>query len=81
MLRASACHGLPDLFPRSQPVDMVHLVQVDVIGLQSTQAVFAGLSDVVGGQTGRWDPDPWADRPWWPAQSGRVGRFSQTSAR
>ena len=30
---------------------MVHLVQVDVIGLQSSQAVFAGLSDVAGGQT------------------------------
>jgi hypothetical protein len=40
-------HRLPDLLPRRASVDVVHLVQVDVVGPQSTQAVLAGLADVV----------------------------------
>ena len=43
-------HRLPDLLPRRGAVDVVHLVQVDVIGLQPPQARLAGASDVVGGQ-------------------------------
>jgi hypothetical protein len=43
-------HRLPDLFPRRRPVDVVHLVEVDVVGLQPAQAVLAGLADVVGGE-------------------------------
>jgi hypothetical protein len=42
--------GLPDLFPRSGPVDVVELVQVDVVGAQPAQAVLAGLADVQRGQ-------------------------------
>jgi hypothetical protein len=36
-------HRLPDLLPRSVPIDVVHLVQVDVIGLKAAQAVVACL--------------------------------------
>ena len=43
-------HRLPDLLPRRGPVDVVHLVQVDVIGLQPPQARFRRAADVVGGQ-------------------------------
>jgi hypothetical protein len=49
-------HGLPDLLPRRRPVDVVHLVEVDVVGLQPAQAVLAGLVDVVGRQV----PVVWA---------------------
>ena len=40
-------HRLPDLLPWRASVDVVHLVQVDVVGPQSTQAVLASLADVV----------------------------------
>ena len=40
-------HRLPDLLPRRASVDVVHLVQVDVVGPQSTKTVLAGLADVV----------------------------------
>jgi hypothetical protein len=40
-------HRLPDLLPRRASVDVVHLVQVDVVGLQSTQTVLARRADVV----------------------------------
>jgi hypothetical protein len=30
-------HRLPDLVPRRRPVDVVHLVEVDVVGLESTE--------------------------------------------
>ena len=43
-------HRLPDLLPRRRPVDVVHLIQVDVIGLQPPQARLAGPPDVVGRQ-------------------------------
>src|SRR5438270_181402 len=36
-------HGLPDLLPRGRAVDVVHLVEVDVVGLKSAQAVLARL--------------------------------------
>ena len=39
-------HRLPDLVPRRVAVDVVHLVEVDVIGLQPAQALFARAADV-----------------------------------
>src|SRR4051794_15455319 len=36
-LRAQGLHRLPDLLPWRVPVDVVHLVEVDVVGLQSLQ--------------------------------------------
>src|SRR5215211_1007791 len=44
-------HRLPDLRPRRGPVDVVHLVQVDVIGLQPPHARLAGAANVVGRQS------------------------------
>ncbi|KAG0922913.1 hypothetical protein G6F32_014469 [Rhizopus arrhizus] len=44
-------HGLPDLFPGRGPVHVVHLVQVDMVGLQPAQAGLAGAADVVRRQT------------------------------
>lgn len=41
---------LPDLLPRSRPVDVVHLVQVDGVGPQAAQAGLGGPADLVGGQ-------------------------------
>lgn len=38
---------LPELLPWCAPIYVVHLLEVDVIHLQLTQAVLAGLSDVV----------------------------------
>ena len=43
-------HRLPDLLPRRGPVDVVHLVQVDVVGPQPSQARLARPPQVVGGQ-------------------------------
>jgi hypothetical protein len=40
-------HRLPHLFPGRGPVDVVHLVQVDVIGLQPPQAGLTRPPDVV----------------------------------
>ena len=45
-LRDEEVHGLPDLVPRCVPIDVVHLVEVDVVGLQPAQAVLAGLAEV-----------------------------------
>ena len=39
-------HRLPDLVPRRGAVDVVHLVEVDVIGLQAAQAGVARVADV-----------------------------------
>ena len=39
-------HRLPDLLPGCQAVDVVHLVQVNVVGLQALERPFAGLADV-----------------------------------
>ena len=36
-LRDQRLHRLPDLVPRRRPVDVVHLVEVDVVGLQPAQ--------------------------------------------
>ena len=41
-------HSLPDLFPGSLTVDMMHLVEIDMIRLESTKAVLAGAADVQG---------------------------------
>ena len=43
-------HRLPDLFPRRLSVDVVHLVEIDVIGLQPLERAFAGLPDVKRGE-------------------------------
>ncbi len=45
-LRDQQVHRLPDLVPRRVAVDVVHLVEVDVVGLQAPQAVVARLTDV-----------------------------------
>ena len=42
-------HGLPDLLPGRQAVHVVHLVQVDVVGLQALERTFHGLADVQRG--------------------------------
>ena len=39
-------HRLPHLVPRRGTVDVMHLVEVDVVGLQSTQARVACVADV-----------------------------------
>ena len=39
-------HGLPDFVPARAPVDVMHLVEVDVVGLQPLQAGVAGPTDV-----------------------------------
>ena len=44
-------HRLPDLFPGCVTVDVVHLVKVDMVGLQTPEARFTGFANVVGGQT------------------------------
>jgi len=41
-------HRLPDLLPRCAAVDMMHLVEVDMVGLEAPQALLAGTADVVG---------------------------------
>ena len=43
-------HRLPNLLPRRRPVDMVHLVQVDVIGLQPPQTRLTRAPNAVRGQ-------------------------------
>lgn len=40
-------HRLPDFLPRCGPVDVMHLVQVDMIGLQAPEAGIAGAADVI----------------------------------
>src|SRR6056297_2758799 len=44
--------ALPDLAPRAVAIDMVHLVKVDVVGLQACQAGLAVLADLVGAEAG-----------------------------
>ena len=39
-------HRLPDLVEGRAPVDVVHLVEVDVVGLQAPQRPLAGAADV-----------------------------------
>jgi hypothetical protein len=39
-------HRLPDLVPRPTPIDVVHLVEVDVIRLQTPKAGLARPADV-----------------------------------
>ena len=43
----SCSEGLPRLVPGAVAVDVVHLVKVDVIGLETLQASFAVLADLV----------------------------------
>ena len=43
-------HRLPHLVPRRGPVDVVHLVEVDVVGLQAAQAGVARGADVTRGE-------------------------------
>jgi hypothetical protein len=44
-------HRLPDLVPRRAPIDVVHLVEIDVVGLQPPKAGLARSADVIGGET------------------------------
>jgi hypothetical protein len=39
-------HRLPDLLPRRLPVDVVHLVEVEMVRLQAAQTLVAGRPDV-----------------------------------
>ena len=41
-------HGLPDLVQRRDAIEMMHLKQVDMIGLQAREAIIAGLNDMPG---------------------------------
>ncbi|MNL14788.1 hypothetical protein D3C87_1357450 [compost metagenome] len=41
-------HRLPDLLPGRGPIHVMHLVEVDMIGLQATKTIFASLPDVIG---------------------------------
>src|SRR5205823_1944948 len=43
-------HRLPDLVPGCLPVDVVHLVEVDAVGLQAAEALVARAPDVVRGE-------------------------------
>jgi hypothetical protein len=43
-------HRLPDLLPGGVPVDVVHLVEVDTVGLQPAQGILARLPDGQGRQ-------------------------------
>src|SRR6266498_1169806 len=49
-------HRLPDLLPGRAPVDVVHLVQVEVVGLQPRQRRLARPPDVQRGQLARVRP-------------------------
>lgn len=42
-------HRLPDFFPRAFAVNVVHLIEVNVIGFEAAQAGFAGTLDVERG--------------------------------
>src|SRR5205814_50190 len=43
-------HRLPDLVPGCLPVDAVHLVEVDAVGLQAAEALVARAPDVIRGE-------------------------------
>ncbi len=43
-------HGLPDLLPGGVPVDMVHLIEIDMVRFQPFQAGLTGTADMVGRQ-------------------------------
>lgn len=43
-------HRLPDLVPRCEAIDMMHLVEVDVIGLEPAQARLTRATNVISGQ-------------------------------
>ena len=49
-LRDQHVHRLPDLVPWCVAIDVVHLVQVDVVGLQPAEAVLTRLPDVQRGE-------------------------------
>ena len=51
-------HRLPDLVPHGVPVDMVHLVQVDVVGAEPAQRRVAGAPDVQRGKLALVGPVP-----------------------
>ena len=43
-------HGLPDFFPRAIAVDVMHLIHINVIRLQTLQAGFTGALNIDGRQ-------------------------------
>ena len=51
-------HRLPDLFPGRFAIDMMHLVQIDMVGPQPPQAVLAGPADVERREPGLIGPVP-----------------------
>ncbi len=51
-LRTQDLHRLPDLVERRVPVDVVHLIQVDVVGLQPLKRRIARPPDVQRGKSG-----------------------------
>ncbi len=65
-------HRLPDFFPGRVAIDMVHLVEVDMVGLKPSQAILAGFADMVGRQPSMVRPVArLADTPSSPAQPSR----------
>ena len=43
-------HGLPDFFPGGMTVNVMHLIDVNVVGFEPAQAVLAGLTNMISGQ-------------------------------
>jgi hypothetical protein len=43
-------HCLPEFFPRALTIDVVHLVEVDMVCLQTPEALFARAFDMQGGE-------------------------------
>ncbi|VGC13759.1 Uncharacterised protein [Klebsiella quasipneumoniae] len=43
-------HRLPDLLPGRVPIDMVHLIEIDMVRFQPFQAGLTGPADMVGRQ-------------------------------
>lgn len=44
-------HGLPDLFPWRMAIDVMHLIDVNMVGLKPSQTVLAGLANMVSRKT------------------------------
>src|SRR5688572_30115486 len=50
-LAAELFHGLPEFLPGTVTIDVMHLVKIDVVCLQPTEAFFAGPLDMKGRQS------------------------------
>ena len=43
-------NGLPDFLPRRVAINVMELIKIDMVGLQTPQTVLAGLANMVGRQ-------------------------------